>query len=150
MLRRPCLSCFKPIPTPCVSEMRASLFPASSVLLVHCLSSSSVSARLPSPHPLPVSLSPVPSLSSNCVSFCKYRDEKMHSTLFGSKFCPLNLGPAVFLLHSAPSVLLFPLPFQISSISPRCCCVLPLVLFLLTASSPVCWLPYPPSALMLP
>lgn len=87
-----------------------------------------MSACLPSPRPLPLSLSPLPSSSSNCVSFCKYRDEKMHSALFCSKFCPLNLCPAVFLFHAAPPVLLFPLPFWISSISPRCCCGLPLVL----------------------
>lgn len=48
--------------------------------------------------------------------------KKMHSALVFSKFCPLNLWPAVF-FTPAPSVLLFLLPFQIPSISPCCCCV---------------------------
>lgn len=52
---------------------------------------------------------------------------EMQSALVSSKFCPLNLWPAVFLLLPAPSVLMFALPFQISSISPWCCCVLSLV-----------------------
>lgn len=53
---------------------------------------------------------------------------EMQSALVSSKPCPLNLWPAVFLLLPAPSVLMFALPFQISSISPQCCCVLSLVL----------------------
>lgn len=54
--------------------------------------------------------------------------KKMHSALVCSKFCPLNLWPAVFLYFLPPLVLLFPLPFQIASFSPGCCCVLSLVL----------------------
>lgn len=130
----PCFLCPSSIPSLTLPVPTLSLLPACLPLLLF---------------PFSLSLSFPPSLfscllNSYYISFCEYRDEKDAFSSCVFQILPPQPLTSCLSLLPAPSVLLFPLPFQISSVSPCCCS-----LFLLVMSSPICLFTRPPSSLIL-